>query len=147
MIERGDLVLLRIYSTGQKSSRFYTVKLCKNVNFFLASTVHAHLCLSLSSFLVIDDLAILMKLLKDINDWEILGLHLGIKKTSLDRIGKDKQDTKTRCCETIFYWLKHSRDDIAQEVTPTFSSLIAILKDLGHEETVESIECYLSSET
>ena len=31
---RKNFVFVFKYSTGQKSSRFYTVKLCKNVNFF-----------------------------------------------------------------------------------------------------------------
>lgn len=97
-------------------------------------------------FLIVsDDLATLERLLKDFNDWKRLGLFLGIKKTSLDRIAKDKQADTVDCrCEMLFYWLRGSKDDMASNVECTFDALIKALQEIGNQETIDEIESFLS---
>ena len=82
--------------------------------------------------------------MKDVNDWRGLGLFLGIKKTSLDRIDIDKQGTKDRRREMLYYWLRGSRDDMASNAERTFDALIKALKDMGDQETIDGIESFLS---
>ncbi|XP_019850372.1 PREDICTED: uncharacterized protein LOC109581054 isoform X2 [Amphimedon queenslandica] len=91
-----------------------------------------------------DDLATLERLLKDVNDWEGLGLFLGIKKTSINRIGRDKKGVRDCRREMLFCWLSGSRDDMSSNVERTFNALIKALKDIENQEAIDGIESFLS---
>lgn len=92
-----------------------------------------------------DDLIFLCKLLKHFNDWSNLGLNLGIKKTTLDRIQLENPDIKSRRHEMLFCWLQGQSDDIAQKITPSLANLIDILKEIDDIETAEQIKAKIVS--
>ena len=66
------------------------------------------------------------------NQWDDLGLKLGITKPKLDTIKEDKQDSKDRLKECLSHWLQQDYD-INQYGKPTMMSLAAALRGMGQK--------------
>ena len=64
------------------------------------------------------------------NQWDDLGLKLGITKPKLDTIREDKQDSNDRLKECLSCWL-YQNYDIEQYGKPTVESLAAALRGMG----------------
>ena len=85
--------------------------------------------------------------MNDFNNWEELGLHLRIKKTTLDRIRSDRRDIKPCRREMLSCWLRGDSDDLVGEPSvPTFDKLIQTLIEMDDKETAESIKIKLQKD-
>ena len=84
----------------------------------------------------IKDLDKVLSVLKDNrfpdNQWDKLGLKLGITKPELDTIKEDKQDSKDCLKECLSCWLQQDYD-INQYGKPTMTSLAAALIGMGQK--------------
>ena len=72
------------------------------------------------------------------NQWDDLGLKLGITKPKLDTIKKDKQDSNDRLKECLSRWLQQNYDT-TQYRLPTMESLAAALRGMGQNAVASSV--------
>ena len=86
----------------------------------------------------IDDLNDVLTPLSDtFNQWQLLGLKLGISYTRLDRIKKEQKEMIQSCLmEMLAAWLKH----MDKAVNPTWKQLIESLKGMGENDLADKIE-------
>ena len=98
------------------------------------------LLLLLYQFAGIDDLKVVMEMLVDITSkWQELGLALGLKKPTLDKIHEEHRDLNKCKMEMLSCWLQW-RDD--SKATCNWQSLAAALKSptVEHKPIAEAIE-------
>ena len=73
-----------------------------------------------------------------VNQWDDLGLKLGIIQPVLDTIRKDKQDSKDCLKKCLSRWLQQNYDTI-QYSLPTMVSLADALRGMGQKAVASSI--------
>ena len=83
-------------------------------------------------------LSVLEKINFPDNQWDDLGLKLGIIQPVLDTIRKDKQDSNDRLKECLSRWLQQDYDT-AQYSLPTMESLAAALRGMGLNAVAEGM--------
>ena len=84
----------------------------------------------------IADLAEVKRSLKNIVDWESLGLELGLLYPSLEKIEVDQRGLVEQCkTKMLAAWLKE-QDNASQ---PSWSVLRAALESIGENELARSI--------
>ena len=90
----------------------------------------------------IKDLDKVLRVLKDNqfpdNQWDDLGLKLGIIQPVLDTIRVDKQDSKDCLKECLSRWLQQDYDT-TQYSLPTMESLAAALRGMGLKAVASSV--------
>ena len=87
----------------------------------------------------IGDLAKVKNALERVNDWQSLGLQLGLFYPRLDQIGKNNRAQIVECkTEMIADWLNR-KDDVLKVGTPSWSVLKAALKGIGENAVAEVI--------
>ena len=90
----------------------------------------------------IKDLDKVLRVLKDNqfpdNQWDDLGLKLGIIQTELKTIRKDKQDSKDCLKECLSRWLQQDYDT-TQYSLPTMESLAAALRGMGQNAVASNV--------
>ena len=72
------------------------------------------------------------------NQWDDLGLKLGITKPKLDTIRVDNQDSKDCLKECLSRWLQQDYDT-TQYSLPTMESLAAALRGMGLNAVASSV--------
>ena len=72
------------------------------------------------------------------NQWDDLGLKLGITKPKLETIKKDKQDSNERLKECLSRWLQQNYDTTRYS-QPTMESLAAALRGMGLNAVASSV--------
>ena len=72
------------------------------------------------------------------NQWDDLGLKLGITKPVLDTIKEDKQDSNERLKECLSRWLQQDCGT-TQYSLPTMESLAAAVKEMGLKAVASGI--------
>ena len=92
-------------------------------------------------YAAIDDLQDILELLVDVSRWLPLGLALGLKKPTLDKIEQDKKDIENCKIEMLTQWL-----NCVDNTKPSPVSLEAALKK--HTVRLEKIaddvhKCYM----
>ena len=90
----------------------------------------------------ITDLADIKEALKDnnfdISTWHDLCLSLGLYKTTLNTIEKDKSDSNDRLTTCLHKWLNRD-DQVDSKGGATKSSLVRALKSIGQKPVAEGI--------
>ena len=87
----------------------------------------------------IDDLASIKKLLKNVVDWQSLGLELGLLYPTLKKIKKEQQGEISDCMmEMLAAWLQR-QDNVSQNGGPSWSQLKAALISIGENELASKI--------
>ena len=87
----------------------------------------------------IDDLADVKRLLKNFNDWQSLGLELGLLYTTLKRIEEEQQRVISKCkTEMLATWLQQ-QDNVAKKGVPSWSTLKMALMDIDEKKLADSI--------
>jgi hypothetical protein len=100
----------------------------------------------MNRMLGINDLDLVDKTLNDFNEWERLGISLGIKKSTLDRIRIDRRYVAQCRLEMISCWLKGNADDFTNDGThvhQSFQTLIDNLLEINDKQTAEEVQRYL----
>ena len=86
-----------------------------------------------------DDLADVKRLLKDFNDWQSLGLELGLLLTTLRRVEEEQQRVISKCkTEMLAAWLQQ-QDNVAKKGVPSWSTLKTALMNIDEKELADSI--------
>ena len=80
----------------------------------------------------IDDIADVLVKLKDYNNWDDLGIQLGLSQAMIERIQKDKPDTVSRRHQMVACWLRDTKE-------PTYKQLLNALRKLDHYDAVEIV--------
>ena len=79
----------------------------------------------------IDDLFEVKMKLKNLNDWQSLGLALGLLYPSLKKIDEDQRGKTDKCImEMLVAWL-NQQDNVCQKGVPSWSVLKAALNKIG----------------
>ena len=87
----------------------------------------------------IDDLADVKRLLKNFNDWQSLGLELGLLYTTLKRIEEEQQRVVSKCkTEMLAAWLQ-KQDNVAKKGVPSWSTLKTALMNIDEKGLADSI--------
>ena len=87
----------------------------------------------------IDDLADVTRSLKYFNDWQLLGLELGLLYPTLSRIEEDQHGAISRCrMEMLVAWLQQ-RDNVAIIGVPSWLTLKTALMNIGENELADEI--------
>ena len=87
----------------------------------------------------IDDLADVQMWLKDLNDWQSLGLQLGLRYSTLKGIEEEQRGVISKCkTEMLAAWL-HQQDIVAKKGVPSWLSLKAALVNINKKELADSI--------
>ena len=87
----------------------------------------------------IDDLADVKRLLKDLVNWQSLGLELGLLYPTLKRIKKEQREDINDCMmEMLAAWLQQ-QDNVSQVGAPSWSVLQAALKNNGENDLADTI--------
>ena len=87
----------------------------------------------------IDDLADVKMLLKDLNNWQSLGLELGLLYTTLKRIEEEQQRVINKCkTEMLAAWLQQ-QDNVAKKGVPSWSTLKMALMNINEKRLAYSI--------
>ena len=87
----------------------------------------------------IDDLADVKRLLKNFNDWQSLGLELGLLYTTLKRIEEEQQRVISKCkTEMLAAWLQQ-QDNVAKKGVPSWSTLKTALMNIDENELADEI--------
>ena len=78
------------------------------------------------------------KLLKDLVDWQCLGLELGLLYPTLKRIKKEQHGDISDCVmEMLAAWLQ-KQDNVSQKGVPSWSVLRTALRSIGENELASS---------
>ena len=86
----------------------------------------------------IDDLACVNKFLKNVVDWQPLGLELGLLYPTLKRIKKEQQGDINDCkMEMLEAWLQQ-QDNVCKTGVPSWSVLRKALRSIGENELASS---------
>ena len=87
----------------------------------------------------IDDLFDVKMTLKNLNDWQSLGLALGLLYPTLKKIDDDQRGKKDKCVmEMIAAWLQQ-QDNVSRKGVPSWSVLRAALRKIGENEITDTI--------
>ena len=103
---------------------------------------HVHKLFNVTVILLytgIDDLDDVMSLLRDLNDWQSLGLKLGLLHTTLKRIEEEQQRVISKCkTEMLATWLQQ-QDNVAKKGVPSWSTLKTALMNIDKKALADSI--------
>ena len=87
----------------------------------------------------IDDLCKVKRFLKNVNDWQSLGLELGLLYPTLKRIKKEQHGDISDCMmEMLAAWLQQ-QDNVSQVGIPSWSVLQTALRNNGENELADGI--------
>ena len=87
----------------------------------------------------IDDLVDVKRALKNVNDWQSLGLQLGLLYPTLERIEVEHRGAIERCkTKMIVSWLQQ-QDNVTRIGVPSWSVLRAALRKIGENEIARNI--------
>ena len=87
----------------------------------------------------IDDLCKVKRFLKDVNDWQSLGLELGLRYPTLKRIKKEQREDINDCMmEMLAAWLQQ-QDNVSQAGPPSWSVLQTALREIEENELADRI--------
>ena len=86
----------------------------------------------------IDKLADVKTVLKEVNDWQSLGLELGLLYTTLERIETDNREVAQCKTKMIAAWLRQ-QDNVLQVGVPSWSVLQTALKKIGEVNVASQI--------
>ena len=77
----------------------------------------------------------MLNALKSVNDWQTLGLKLGILYSTLEKIGENCREQIDPCKRKMIYtWLKEKPSGV-----PTFAVLKIALKDMDENAAADNI--------
>lgn len=76
--------------------------------------------------------------LSDLVDWKCLGLNLGLKYPTLERIERDKKSTSDCIIAMLACWLK-KQDNVESKNGPSWKQLITALQKVKEITVAESI--------
>ena len=105
---------------------------------------HVHKLINVTVVLLytsaIADLYEVKRFLKNVNDWQSLGLRLGLLDLTLKRIKKEQQEDINDCMmEMLEAWLQQ-QDNVSQVGTPSWKSLRVGLMIIGKNELASEID-------
>ena len=87
----------------------------------------------------INDLLTVKMFLKDLVDWQSLGLALGLRYPTLEKIENDHPNKTDKCkMKMLAAWLQQ-QDNVPQNGDPSWSVLQAALRRIGENELAVSI--------
>ena len=87
----------------------------------------------------IDDLAKIKMDLKDFNDWQSLGLQLGLLHPTLKRIEEEQRGVIDKCkTEMLAAWLKQ-QDNVAKRGHPSCAVLKKALRNIAEYKLASEI--------
>ena len=87
----------------------------------------------------IDDLVDVKKFLKDVVDWQSLGLELGLLYPTLKRIKKEQHGDISDCMmEMLAAWLQQ-QDNVSRKGVPSWSVLRRALEEIGEHQLASEI--------
>ena len=87
----------------------------------------------------IDKLVEVKNTLKKVNDWQSLGLQLGLLYPTLEKIETDNNRQVEQCkTKMIAAWLKR-QDNVLKVGVPSWSVLKAALRKIGEGEVADQI--------
>ena len=87
----------------------------------------------------IDDLVKVKKVLKNVNDWQSLGLELGLLYPTLKRIDGEQRGVIEKCkMEMLAAWLQQ-QDNVTRNGVPSWLTLKKALVDIGENELADTI--------
>ena len=82
----------------------------------------------------IDDLASVKRVLKNLVDWQSLGLELGLLYTTLEIIEREQRGNITMCkTKMLAAWLQQ-QDNVCQNGVPSWSVLRTALEEIGERQ-------------
>ena len=103
---------------------------------------HAHKLFNVTVVLLytdIADLAHVKRFLKNVNDWQSLGLELGLLYPTLKRMKKEQREDVNDCMmEMLAAWLQQ-QDNVSQVGAPSWGELQRALNDIGENELANKI--------
>ena len=86
----------------------------------------------------IDDLASVKRALKNLVDWQSLGLELGLLYTTLEIIEREQRGNITACkTKMLAAWLQQ-QDNVTENGVPSWMVLRRALKEIGENELATS---------
>lgn len=101
--------------------------------------VHWYVC---SYFVLCTDIGDLLQVkmvLKNLNDWQSLGLALGLLYPTLKRIEEEQRGVHQKCMtEMLAAWLQQ-RDSVFRKGVPSWSVLAQALQKIGENELADHI--------
>ena len=87
----------------------------------------------------IADLVDAKKFLKDVVDWQSLGLELGLLYPTLKRIKKEQHGDISDCMmEMLAAWLQQ-QDNVSRKGVPSWSVLRTALEEIGEHQLASEI--------
>ena len=90
----------------------------------------------------IDDLVMVKRFLKYFNDWQSLGLELGLLYPTLERIEEEQRGDVNKCTmKMLAAWLQR-QDNVSQVGVPSWSVLQTGLRNIGENELADTITTY-----
>ena len=110
----------------------------------VSHTVHTHLHKLFNVTVVllytgIDDLVMVKRFLKYFNNWQSLGLKLGLLYPRLERIEEEQHGDVNKCTmKMLAVWLQR-QDNVSQVGVPSWSALQTALKNIGENELADTI--------
>ena len=79
------------------------------------------------------------KFLKNVNDWQSLGLELGLLYPTLKRIKKEQREDINDCMmEMLATWLQQ-QDNVSQVGAPSWSVLQTALRNIEENKLADTI--------
>ena len=115
----------QIHSKLSVSHVFHTFTSCSHVTL----CIHAGIA---------DLFEVKMKV-KNVNDWQSLGLALGLIYPTLERIELEQRGIIDICMtKTLAGWLQQ-KDNVSQHGTPSWSVLQTALRNIGENELADTI--------
>ena len=97
------------------------------------------ICDQFNCIIGIDKMVEVKNILEKVNDWQSLGLQLGLLYPTLEQIEIDNRSQVEQCkTKMIAAWLKR-KDNVLQVGAPSWSVLKAALKRIGENAVVEEI--------
>ena len=91
-------------------------------------------------FTGIDDLVDVKKFLKDVVDWQSLGLELGLLYSTLEQIEEEQRGAIIKCkTKMLAAWLKQ-QDNVSRKGVPSWSVLRTALEEIGEHQLASDHE-------
>ena len=87
----------------------------------------------------VSDLCNVLEAVNDLNDWMNLGLKLGLRYPTLQRIAEEQRGNISQIMlKMMVAWLE-LKDNVSQKGFPTWSVVSAALQRMGEHETADRI--------